>query len=103
MIGDANASCGQYVQAVDDERKARPPHAYPNAVYDINYQAYPSAAEGFLSGANALDPVHSLVGQGTNTQGRMAWLEKYCRTQPLDKFFQALLTFRAELIRSSNH
>ena len=75
MIGDANASCGQYVQAVDDERKARPPHAYPNAVYDINYQAYPSAAEGFLSGANALDPVHSLVGQGTDTQGRMAWLE----------------------------
>lgn len=102
-FGDVEASCGQFVQAVEGERKARPPSAPSNAVYTLDYQAFLRAAEGFLSGANEFDPSHKMVGQGTETQGRMRWLENYCRAKPLDLFISALYAFRVDWIKRAGH
>jgi len=51
-------------------------------------------ADGFLTGANLWDVQNSLTGNSTDTLGRMAWIENYCRAHTLDKFFQALISFR---------
>jgi hypothetical protein len=102
-VGEVNSSCGQYVQAADGERKARPPGAAFNLIYDRNYDAFMNATDGFLTGANAHDSVHATAGEGTDAQGRMSWLENYCRSHPLDKFIEALFAFRTDLISRSVH
>lgn len=103
IVGDVNASCGQFIPAVEGERKARPPFAPPHAVYTLDYQAFLSAAEGYLPGANEFDPKHRMVGRDTETQGRMQWLENYCRAKPLNRFRSALSALRGDWIKRVNH
>jgi hypothetical protein len=43
------------------------------------------------------DSQHPLVGSKSDTTGRMAWLENYCRAQPLARFLTANAALRYEL------
>ena len=48
----------------------------------------------FLQKAETEHVQNSSIGDSTDTLGRMAWIENYCRTYPREKFFNALLSFR---------
>jgi hypothetical protein len=102
ITGTSTASCGEYVQAAEAERRARPQGAKLNAVYDRGFQAFVDSTEGFLSGANYMDSADRTAGQGTETWGRMQWLENYCRAHPLDSFFTAETQLRQYLIAQSH-
>ena len=85
-------SCGQFLQAVDNERKARPPNATSNHLYTKDYIAYESYLEGFLTGVNwgnweaTKRFIDTNVGFSIKDYfaGEMLWLENYCRAHPLD-------------------
>jgi hypothetical protein len=87
--GQGSASCGEYVQAADAERKERPANAKPDTVYDRNYQAFVGFADGYLSGVNAVLS-DGMVGKHSDHAGRMAWLENYCRAHPLSQYVEAV-------------
>ena len=89
IFGEGLASCGEFLQKAETERKSRPPSATATEVYDSGYAALVMYADGFLTGANLWDVQNSLIGNSTNTLGRMAWIENYCRAHSQDKFFQA--------------
>ena|SRR6185437_5867851 len=87
QIGLANNSCGAFLEAMDGERKARPPNASPDGVYSQRYGGYLDFVDGFITGANYADDVpHRMIGQGTDHAGRMQWLENYCRRYPLSLY-----------------
>jgi hypothetical protein len=94
IFGEGLASCGEFLQKAETERKTRPPSATASQIYDSEYAALIMYADGFLTGANLWDVQNSLIGNSTDTLGRMAWIEKYCRAHSLDNFFQALISFR---------
>ena len=96
-FGDGSASCGEFLQAAEAERKARPPTARPTQVYIRDYEDFVMFADGFLTGANVWDTTHSELGKGTDTQGKMAWIENYCRAKPLDQFSNAVIGLRVYL------
>jgi hypothetical protein len=97
IFGEGLASCGEFLQKAETERKTRPPSATASQIYDSEYAALIMYADGFLTGANLWDVQNSLIGNSTDTLGRMAWIEKYCRAHSLDNFFQALISFRNSL------
>jgi hypothetical protein len=86
-----------FYKRAETERKMRPPSATSAQIYDSEYAALVMYADGFLTGANLWDVQNSLIGNSTDTHGRMAWIEKYCRAHSLDKFFQALISLRNSL------
>ena len=94
IFGDGLANCSEFLKRAETERKTRPSSATATQIYDKDYAELVMYADGFLTGANLWDVQNSLVGDSTDTLGRMAWLENYCRTYPLEKFFNALLSFR---------
>ena len=96
-FGEGEASCGEFLQAAEAERKERPPTARPTEVYNRDYLAFLMFADGFLTGANMWDTTHPYLGKETDTQGRMAWIENYCRAKPLDKFSYAVIGLRVYL------
>ena len=97
IFGEGLASCGEFLQKAETERKTRPPSATASQIYDSEYAALIMYADGFLTGANLWDVQNSLIGNFTDTLGRMVWIEKYCRAHSSDKFFQALISFRNSL------
>jgi hypothetical protein len=97
VFGDLMASCGQFLQAAESERKARPTGARPETVYDRGYLSYLSTVDGYLSGANLEDPVNKEVGRGTDHASRMEWLENYCHANPLTPFVNAVIFLRKNL------
>jgi hypothetical protein len=62
ILGEGMASCGEFLQAAEAERKARPPTARPTEVYNRDYGNFVHFADGFLTGANAWDTTHSEIG-----------------------------------------
>jgi hypothetical protein len=96
IFGEGTESCGEFLQAAEDERKERQPTALP-ALWNRRYGAFVAFANGFLTGANVWDTTHSELGKGTDVQGRMAWIENYCRAKPLDKFSNAVTGLRSYL------
>jgi hypothetical protein len=52
VFGTGTKSCGQFLQAADGERKARARHAAPETMYTLEYLAFVTWTEGFLSGTN---------------------------------------------------
>jgi hypothetical protein len=96
-FGKGTGSCGEFLQAAEAERKAKPPTARPTEVYNRDYAAFLMFADGFLTGANVWDTTR-LVGKGTDTQGRMAWIGNYCRAKPLDHFSDAVIGLRVYLL-----
>ena len=103
--GIGNNSCGQFLQAADNERKVKPPSAAANAYYSREYIGYLRFADGFLTGANwgaamRSDKIDAQVGSSTNNDGfvsAMAWLENDCREHPLNKYSDAVQGLRGAL------
>ena len=98
VIGVGVDSCGEFLQAVDAERKARP--ATFNSLeggVTVDYLMYLSWADGYLSGANFRDPENRMSGRNTSHETRMRWLEKHCREDPLRKFVFAIEDLRDAL------
>ena len=96
-LGDGMRGCGEFIKSVEAERKERPANARPNAVYNIYYSSFISFADGFLSGANFTDAANSRIGQGTDEDGMMLWLENYCRKNPLATYIGAVIALRKDL------
>lgn len=98
MFGIGNNSCAQYLQAAESERRARPSSANPDAIYSADYGSYVDFADGFLTGANSTSLAPNLlVGLDSDHPGRMAWLENYCRNNPLGYYVSALMALRTYL------
>jgi hypothetical protein len=104
VIGRGSDSCGQYLLAVEGEKKARPLNPNPGAanssqypVYSTEYGVYLEFTDGFLTGANSADATRRFIGQETEHAGRMVWLENYCRANPVLPFIGALIELREYL------
>jgi hypothetical protein len=82
-----------------NKRKRRPANASVTSIYDINFAAFASFADGFLVGTNYADPIEAEVGEHTDQNGQMAWLENYCRNHPLDTYIKALIELRKYLLK----
>jgi hypothetical protein len=95
VLGTGNKSCGEYLRAAEAERKARPVHPEANSIYSMDFLDFASYADGFLSGANMMNPM--TAGGNTDLWGRMAWLEDYCRRNPLEMYINALANLRGYL------
>jgi hypothetical protein len=91
-------SCGEYLLAVEGERKARPVHPEPDSIYSMDYLSFVTFANGYLTGSNSA-ATESKVGQQSDPVGRMVWLENYCRRNPLHRFAIALIKLREYLVK----
>ena len=98
-FGEGMSSCGEFLRSADAERKRRPANASVTSIYDINFAAFASFADGFLVGTNYADPIEAEVGEHTDQNGRMAWLKNYCRNHPLDTYIKALMELRKYLLK----
>jgi hypothetical protein len=88
QFGVGLTSCGEFLEAKESERRLG---SNIQQIRSAKYAAYVSYVHGFLSGANGLAAFGDLdfrVGASINDyfSGAMAWLENYCRNQPLDDF-----------------
>jgi hypothetical protein len=101
VIGMGQTSCGQYIQAADTERKTRPSTGAPDGTtYTPGYASYTDYVDGYLTGSDSIDVYpRRTTGQATDHSGRMAWLESYCRADPLSPFVKALSALRAYLVQ----
>jgi hypothetical protein len=96
LFSVAGKSCGEYLQAAEGEQKIRPAHPSNTGTYSSEYLMFASFADGYLTGVNTT--LRSLAGSNTDLSGRMAWLEGYCRQNPLDLYINALSALRRYLI-----
>jgi hypothetical protein len=64
-------------------------------------QAYEGWILGFLTGANAFSDEDFL--EQTDSHSVWAWVDNYCRAQPLDSLAQAVIKLRHELIGRLRH
>jgi hypothetical protein len=95
VFSTGTKSCGEYLRAAEAERKARPVHPEANSIYSMDYLDFASYADGFLTGAN-MSPM-STAGGNTDLWGRIAWLDDYCRRNPLEMYINALANLRGYL------
>lgn len=56
------------------------------------------AARGYIAPFGAALDAKSDVGQNSDRSGRMAWLENYCRSHPLDDFGLAVANLWGSLM-----
>jgi hypothetical protein len=97
-FGLTTTSCGVFLEAMEGERKARPPNANPDGIYSEKYGGYLDFLDGFMTGSNyADDPPNRMIGRGSDHAGRMAWIENYCRANPLSPYGSAVIELRRHL------
>jgi hypothetical protein len=93
MFGTAGKSCGTWTQL-------RPAGALkPNGSVPAEFGALLMWVLGFISGANS-DPSYPDVLLGKDFDGLIAWIDNYCRANPLDNIAGAATHLIVEL-RSS--
>ena len=103
VLGSGTNSCGQFLQAADSERKARPRYAEPGAMVTLDYVAFESWATGFLSGVNWEKAQErskdAMAGSSSSDHfvGAMVWIENYCRQHPFVPYFEAVFNLRNTL------
>jgi hypothetical protein len=102
VFGPGNFSCGEFLQAADGERKARPRDATPDGTYTAGYLSFESYAQGFLSGINWARQYNSSdahVGSSMHDYftAAMTEIENYCHQHPLDIYLRALISLRNTL------
>ena len=86
--GLANHSCGKFTSAVDKGN---------NAEKWEEWNKYQNHTLGFINGLNlGLGNTTDLLGN-TDMSGAMAFLEKHCRENPLDKYRNAIDALLLEL------
>jgi len=89
-FGEGTQSCGAYVQAAERERRTG---LNPGYINDRNYIGFPSFTNGYLSGANRMAVAlgrSGNVASRTDIEGRMIWVENWCRQHPLSMFTDAV-------------
>ena len=96
IFSTGSKSCGEYLQAVEAELKARPVHSESNDMYSMDYLSFASYADGYLTRTNVTPA--STAGSSTHLSGRMAWLENYCRQNPLQWYVNALGPLKRYLV-----
>jgi len=77
IYGAGTATCAQYLKISDDEDKK---------------QLFLSWAQGFISGIN-LTNNGDVVGEFANSELLTAWLEQYCKKNPLEQFDAAVFRY----------
>jgi hypothetical protein len=101
-LGMGASLCGQFVRAIETERRARPESgAGPDTYFTRDYAAYFSWADGYITAMNELaaDREDRLAGGlGSNHETRMRWLEMFCRANPDAHFFGAVYRLREYLL-----
>jgi hypothetical protein len=105
ILGDGYHSCGEFLRATDDERKARPCNPQPGAGYTGAYVSFESYAQGFLSGINWEKQKEGYKGNdilvGSSSKDyfirAMEWIENYCRQHLLSYYLEALVNLRNAL------
>lgn len=105
-VGFGTKSCGEYLRAADAERKALPASPEPKTLYNADFVMFAAYADGWLSGANFMSgayhlPQGSFVGQKSDTDGRMAFLESYCKDHPLNEFADAVSELMMVLVNKN--
>lgn len=85
--GIGQISCGRFIT----ERERR---AGAHGPYDATFRQW---LLGFITALNWMDPNRQDLLEGSDAEGAMLWVENYCRTHPLDTFFDAALALRQEL------
>jgi len=96
-LGEGQATCGEFLQAMEGERRARMPGDRSETYRTPDYGKYLNFADGFISGANFSDRHWRMLGQGTDHAGRTSWIENYCKKNPLDAYLAALIALRTFL------
>ncbi|MCW8887039.1 MAG: hypothetical protein OQK12_17575 [Motiliproteus sp.] len=81
-------SCGKFIDAADDAKN--------NNTWGIwnDYQAY---TFGYFTGVNAYRMDTNNIQGTTDMEGIMAYIEKFCRENPLKEYFKAIDSVEAEL------
>jgi hypothetical protein len=100
VIGLGLNSCGQYLLAIESEKKERPPNEVipDGAILTRAYGSYVDFADGYLRGSNSVAPTpYQMVGRFSDHSGRMAWLENYCRSKPVSFFVSPVYALRQYL------
>ena len=94
-FGEGQKSCGEFLQAADDERRAKPPNSPSGVECSRSYIGFVAYAEGFLSGSNSVWMANNQVQAGYSINDRFSdaslWLENYCREHPLHKYSTAVI------------
>jgi hypothetical protein len=101
-LGMGAGKCGDFVRAIETERRARPDTGVgPDTYFTRDYAAYFSWADGYITAMNELaaDREDRLAGGlGSNHETRMRWLEMFCRANPDSHFFGAVYRLREYLL-----
>jgi hypothetical protein len=97
VLGEGTFNCGEYLQIIEGERKARPPMPESDAIYTRLYLVYVIWLDGFLSGYNAGDTASRHVAHSATRAAKMIWVENWCRANPLADFAGAAFALRDEL------
>jgi hypothetical protein len=94
-FGEGRKSCGEFLQAADDERRATPPNSPSGVECSRSYIGFVEYAEGFLSGSNSVWMATNHVQAGYSINDRFSdaslWLENYCREHPLQEYGTAVI------------
>lgn len=88
VIGRGLESCGKFTAAANEG-------TYQNRWSDWN--KYLSYTQGYLTGVNLYLPDNKDILGNTDMEGAMAYLEKYCRDNPLSKYTDALDSLTTDL------
>ena len=99
VVGDAGRSCGEYIQAVKAETRARPATPAPGMRYTALYAVFIAVTDGFVTGLNYVDRDRPQLAKIADEQTRMTWLEGYCETNRSVPFIEALQYLRLEMIK----
>lgn len=88
VIGRGLESCGKFTTAANEATY----HKNRN-----NWNTYLTYTQGYLTGLNQYLPDNRNILGGTDVDGAMAFLEKYCRENPLAEYIDALENLTDEL------
>ena len=86
--GEATASCGSFVESKQNETQ--------RYIYLAWVNGYLTAVNKYQSGIKNYNGLRDIKA-GRDSQALMLWLDNYCRENPLDNFFRAVLMLQHDL------
>lgn len=88
IYGEATVSCGSFVESKQDETQ--------RYIYLAWLNGYLTAVNKYQSAVNNYNGFRDIK-TGRDSQALMLWLDNYCRENPLDNFFKAVLMLQHDL------
>lgn len=86
--GEAIASCGSFIESKENETQ--------RYVYLVWLNGYLTAVNKYQNGVKVFNGLRDIK-SGRDTQALMLWLENYCKQNPLDSYFRAVVLLQQEL------